>query len=130
MTKLLLVTIKLTHKNCKWIGHFIFLILLFKRIHKFIMEMPIIFTFLSDWACGGQWNRMVQFLAVLIQTVQTSHIELAVFFNGCLEQQRMAEWITSQQEVRKKINQVQIIYFGWCDEVFWKWLMGVLFTAL
>lgn len=81
--------------------------------------MPIIFTSLSDWACGGQWNRMVQFLAVLIQTVQTSHIELAVFFNGCLEQQRMAEWITSQQEVRKKINQVQIIklafvmkYFG------------------
>ncbi|XP_069703261.1 constitutive coactivator of PPAR-gamma-like protein 1 homolog isoform X1 [Periplaneta americana] len=62
--------------------------------------------YFSDWACGGQWNRMVQFLAVLIQTVQTSHIELAVFFNGCLEQQRMGEWIASQQEVRKKINQV------------------------
>ncbi|KAJ4439651.1 hypothetical protein ANN_07779 [Periplaneta americana] len=61
--------------------------------------------YFSDWACGGQWNRMVQFLAVLIQTVQTSHIELAVFFNGCLEQQRMGEWIASQQEVRKKINQ-------------------------
>jgi hypothetical protein len=67
-------------------------------------------TFFSDWACGGQWNRMVQFLAVLIQTVQTSHIELAVFFNGCLEQQRMTEWITSQQDVRKKINQVQICF--------------------
>lgn len=116
--KLPLVTIKLTCGNCEWIGHFMFLILIFKRIHKFIMEVPIIFTFLSDWACGGQWNRMVQFLAVLIQTVQTSHIELAVFFNGCLEQQRMAEWITAQQEVRKKINQVQIIHFGWCDEVF------------
>lgn len=80
------------------------------------MGVSVIITFLSDWACGGQWNRMVQFLAVLIQTVQTSHIELAVFFNGCLEQQRMTEWITSQQEVRKKINQVQI-YFNddfWC----------------
>lgn len=53
---------------------------------------------------------MVQFLAVLIQTVQTSHIELAVFFNGCLEQQRMTEWIRSQQEARKKINQVQIYF--------------------
>jgi hypothetical protein len=74
-----------------------------------IVELPIIFTFLSDWACGGQWNRMVQFLAVLIQTVQTNHIELAIFFNGCLEQQRMAEWVASQQEVRKKINQVQVI---------------------
>ncbi|KAJ9598879.1 hypothetical protein L9F63_026589 [Diploptera punctata] len=62
--------------------------------------------YFSDWACGGQWNRMVQFLAVLIQTVQVSHIELAVFFNGSLEQQRMTEWIASQQEVRKKINQV------------------------
>lgn len=75
------------------------------KINK-IVEVPVIFTFLSDWACGGQWNRMVQFLAVLIKTVQTSHIELAVFFNGCLEQQRMAEWVASQQEVRKKINQV------------------------
>lgn len=74
-----------------------------------IVEVVTIFTSFSDWACGGQWNRMVQFLAVLIQTMQASHIELAVFFNGCLEQQRMAEWIASQQEVRKKINQVQII---------------------
>ncbi|PSN37579.1 hypothetical protein C0J52_15967 [Blattella germanica] len=39
-------------------------------------------------------------------SVQTSHIELAVFFNGCLEQQRMAEWVSQQQEVRRKINQV------------------------
>jgi hypothetical protein len=75
-----------------------------------IVEVSVIITFFSDWACGGQWNRMVQFLAVLIQTVQTSHIELAVFFNGCLEQQRMTEWIRSQQEVRKKINQVQIYF--------------------
>ena len=92
------------------------------------MKVPIIFTSFADWACGGQWNRMVQFLAVLIQTVQTSHIELAVFFNGCLEQQRMAEWITSQQEVRKKINQVEIVLFGLCDEVFWK-MVNLLYGA-
>nr|CAD7458975.1 unnamed protein product [Timema tahoe] len=62
--------------------------------------------FLDDWACGGQWNRMVQFLAVLVQTVQSVNMELAVFFNGCLEQQRMYEWIIAQQRNRQKINQV------------------------
>nr|CAD7417482.1 unnamed protein product [Timema cristinae] len=60
----------------------------------------------GDWACGGQWNRMVQFLAVLVQTVQSVNMELAVFFNGCLEQQRMCEWIIAQQRNRQKINQV------------------------
>nr|CAD7576823.1 unnamed protein product [Timema californicum] len=62
--------------------------------------------YFSDWACGGQWNRMVQFLAVLVQTVQSVNMELAVFFNGCLEQQRMCEWIIAQQRNRQKINQV------------------------
>ncbi|XP_049782108.1 constitutive coactivator of PPAR-gamma-like protein 1 [Schistocerca cancellata] len=62
--------------------------------------------YFSDWVCGGQWNRMVQFLAILVQTIQTNNIELAVFFNGCLEQQRMNEWITSQLRIRQKINQV------------------------
>ncbi|KAK7793934.1 hypothetical protein R5R35_007700 [Gryllus longicercus] len=62
--------------------------------------------YFSDWACGGQWNRMVQFLAVLIQTVQTSYIDLAVFFNGCLEQQRMSEWVAAQLRTRQGINQV------------------------
>nr|CAD7449162.1 unnamed protein product [Timema bartmani] len=61
---------------------------------------------MEDWACGGQWNRMVQFLAVLVQTVQSVNMELAVFFNGCLEQQRMYEWIIAQQRNRQKINQV------------------------
>ncbi|XP_066992640.1 constitutive coactivator of PPAR-gamma-like protein 1 homolog [Anabrus simplex] len=62
--------------------------------------------YFSDWVCGGQWNRMVQFLAVLIQTIQTSHIDLAVFFNGCLEQQRMSEWVAGQLRTRQRINQV------------------------
>uniref|UniRef100_T1INJ6 Constitutive coactivator of PPAR-gamma-like protein 1 n=1 Tax=Strigamia maritima TaxID=126957 RepID=T1INJ6_STRMM len=62
--------------------------------------------FFSDWVCGGQWNRMVQFLAVLIQTIESNNMELAVFFNGSLETQRMNEWIELQQKERKKMNQV------------------------
>uniref|UniRef100_A0A2R5LND0 Putative glycine rich protein n=1 Tax=Ornithodoros turicata TaxID=34597 RepID=A0A2R5LND0_9ACAR len=62
--------------------------------------------YFSDWVCGGQWNRMVQFLSVLIQTIQNNNIELAVFFNGSLEAQRMDEWVRQQQAERKKVNQV------------------------
>jgi hypothetical protein len=51
---------------------------------------------------------MVQFLAVLIQTIQTSNVELAVFFNGSLEPQRMNEWIAAQQAVRRNVNQVSL----------------------
>lgn len=57
--------------------------------------------------CGGQWNRMVQFLAVLIQTVQNNNIELAIFFNGALEQQRLGEWAQKQATRRKNINSVR-----------------------
>ncbi|KAK7086333.1 hypothetical protein SK128_018849 [Halocaridina rubra] len=62
--------------------------------------------FFSDWVCGGQWNRMVQFLAVLIQTVQNNNIELAVFFNGALEQQRLNEWSKQECSLRKNVNSV------------------------
>ncbi|XP_071522180.1 constitutive coactivator of PPAR-gamma-like protein 1 homolog isoform X3 [Panulirus ornatus] len=62
--------------------------------------------FFSDWVCGGQWNRMVQFLAVLMQTVQNNNIELAVFFNGALEQQRLNEWVRQECSLRKNINSV------------------------
>ncbi|XP_053641364.1 constitutive coactivator of PPAR-gamma-like protein 1 homolog isoform X4 [Cherax quadricarinatus] len=62
--------------------------------------------FFSDWVCGGQWNRMVQFLAVLMQTVQNNNIELAVFFNGALEQQRLNEWSRQECSLRKNINSV------------------------
>lgn len=60
----------------------------------------------SDWACGGQWNRMVSFLAQFVSSLQKANIDLVVFFNGCTETQRMAEWIATQQKTRQKVNQV------------------------
>ncbi|XP_063992108.1 constitutive coactivator of PPAR-gamma-like protein 1 homolog isoform X3 [Diachasmimorpha longicaudata] len=62
--------------------------------------------YFSDWACGGQWNRMVQFLAVLIQSIELSGVELVVFFNGCNESARRAEWIQNQLKMRLKVNNV------------------------
>lgn len=62
--------------------------------------------YFSDWACGGQWNRMVTFLAEFVNSLLKANIDLVVFFNGCIEQQRMAEWIAAQQRTRLKVNQV------------------------
>lgn len=62
--------------------------------------------YFSDWACGGQWNRMVQFLAVLIQSIELSGVELVVFFNGCNEAARRTEWIQNQLKMRLKVNNV------------------------
>ncbi|XP_020294477.1 constitutive coactivator of PPAR-gamma-like protein 1 homolog isoform X2 [Pseudomyrmex gracilis] len=62
--------------------------------------------FFSDWACGGQWNRMLQYLAVLIQATEMSGLELVVFFNGSLEPLRNDEWIEQQLQMRAKVNNV------------------------
>lgn len=62
--------------------------------------------YFSDWACGGQWNRMVQFLSLLMQAVERGNIELAVVFNGTAEQQRLSEWVAEQANVRQKIGMV------------------------
>lgn len=49
---------------------------------------------------------MVQFLSVLIQTVQTGKIDLTFFFNGSLESERMQEWVATQLKARQNINLV------------------------
>lgn len=62
--------------------------------------------FFSDWVSGGEWKRMVQFLSVLIDTVQTGKIDLIFFFNGSLESERMREWVATQLKARENINLV------------------------
>ncbi|XP_076168865.1 constitutive coactivator of PPAR-gamma-like protein 1 homolog [Ptiloglossa arizonensis] len=60
----------------------------------------------SNWVCGGQWNRMLEFLAALIQATEPPGMELAVFFNGCFESPRLTDWIQNQLQVRIKVNNV------------------------
>ncbi|CAG9857498.1 unnamed protein product [Phyllotreta striolata] len=62
--------------------------------------------YFSDWACGGQWNRMVQFLSLLTQAIERGNIELAVVFNGTIEQCRINEWIAEQANVRQRVGMV------------------------
>ncbi|XP_044754818.1 constitutive coactivator of PPAR-gamma-like protein 1 homolog isoform X4 [Coccinella septempunctata] len=60
--------------------------------------------YFSDWACGGQWNRMVQFLSLLTQAIEPGSIELAVVFNGTIESCRMNEWISEQAIIRERVT--------------------------
>ncbi|KAF5305237.1 hypothetical protein FQR65_LT07776 [Abscondita terminalis] len=62
--------------------------------------------YFSDWACGGQWNRMVQFLSLLMQAIERGNIELALVFNGTAIPERMSEWVTEQANVRQKVGMV------------------------
>ena len=48
---------------------------------------------------------MVQFLSVLVQTMQNNNMEVAVYFSGALELPRMREWIARQYAQRRHINQ-------------------------
>lgn len=59
-----------------------------------------------DWACGGQWNRTVQYLSLLCGALEHGNIEIAVVFNGTIEQCRMEEWKAEQANVRQKVGMV------------------------
>ena len=62
--------------------------------------------FYSDWACGGQWNRMTHFLGILIQACQSTNMELVVFFNGAAETERLTEWAEQMVADKKKVASV------------------------
>ncbi|XP_044271706.1 constitutive coactivator of PPAR-gamma-like protein 1 isoform X2 [Tribolium madens] len=62
--------------------------------------------YFSDWACGGQWNRMIQFLSLLTRAIERGNIELAVVFNGTIESCRMNEWVAEQANNRQKVGMV------------------------
>ncbi|CAL1300521.1 unnamed protein product [Larinioides sclopetarius] len=62
--------------------------------------------YFGDWVCGGQWNRMVDFLRTFFQVVNKRNIEITVFFNGALEPHRMSNWVEKQKSEKEKITQV------------------------
>ncbi len=62
--------------------------------------------FYSDWACGGQWNRMLHFLTIFMRACHSANMELVMFFNGALESQRLEEWFNIQLEDKRNVNQV------------------------
>jgi len=62
--------------------------------------------YFSDWVCGGQWNRMINFLTTLMQACHTSNIDMVVFFNGALENGRLDEWNRNQRKLKGNVAHV------------------------
>ena len=62
--------------------------------------------FYSDWACGGQWNRMRQFVTTFVDACMSAHMELLFYFNGALESSRLEEWLARQHQVRRNASNV------------------------
>ena len=60
----------------------------------------------SDWVCGGQWNRVTNFLNSLVQACGSVNMELIVFFNGALESQKLSEWFSEQIAAKNKVDNV------------------------
>ena len=60
----------------------------------------------SDWVCGGQWNRVYNFLCLLINACHNGRIELVIFFNGALELQRLKQWQASQEQLKKNAGHI------------------------
>lgn len=55
---------------------------------------------ISDWACGGQWNRAYQFVRLLVDAFNAAHIELIAFFDGTLKENKKSH--TERVEIRQK----------------------------
>lgn len=62
--------------------------------------------YFNDWSCGGQWNRMLQFLQLLFATMQGSRIYVAVFFDGALQKERFGEYVSCETTKSDKISQI------------------------
>ncbi|XP_028158532.1 constitutive coactivator of PPAR-gamma-like protein 1 isoform X2 [Ostrinia furnacalis] len=64
--------------------------------------------FFSDWACGGQWARCVQFLTTLAQALAEHQVPLCVCFNGAhpAPPATPQHWIQTQATYRQRVNSV------------------------
>ncbi|XP_037299637.1 constitutive coactivator of PPAR-gamma-like protein 1 isoform X2 [Manduca sexta] len=64
--------------------------------------------YFSDWACGGQWARCVQFLTTLAQALAEHQVALCVCFNGAhpTPPALPQHWIQTQATNRQRVNSV------------------------
>ncbi|XP_045493692.1 constitutive coactivator of PPAR-gamma-like protein 1 [Colias croceus] len=64
--------------------------------------------YFSDWACGGQWARCVQFLTTLAQALAEHQVALCICFNGAhpTPPALPQHWIQTQATYRHRVNSV------------------------
>lgn len=73
--------------------------------------MNLIQNYLLDWACGGQWNRALQFVQLLATAFNAAHIEVIAFFDGTLKENKRL--LNERNDFRQKaisvIRHIRII---------------------
>uniref|UniRef100_A0A914UT71 Constitutive coactivator of PPAR-gamma-like protein 1 n=1 Tax=Plectus sambesii TaxID=2011161 RepID=A0A914UT71_9BILA len=60
----------------------------------------------SDWACGGQWNRVLDFLPLLASSARNHNVSLVVVFDGSLNHDRDAEWKRLEADCAERSKQI------------------------
>ena len=60
-----------------------------------------------DWVCGGQWDKMEQFLQNFSRVIHNSNLDLVIFFNGTLEYERIGgDAARSYQETLRCLEEI------------------------
>lgn len=60
----------------------------------------------SDWASGGQWNRMLGYIGNLHKACQTNNIELTVAIRGGVEKEHAASLFKANRDFKERLNRV------------------------
>lgn len=62
--------------------------------------------FYSDWASGGQWNRMLSYIGNLSKACLSNNIQLVVAIRGGVERQHAEELFSQNREFKDRLNRV------------------------
>ena len=62
----------------------------------------------SDWASGGQWNRMLSYVGNLARACRTNNIELTVAFRGGLEKEYQSNIFRSNRDFKDRLSRVML----------------------
>lgn len=64
--------------------------------------------FYSDWASGGQWNRMLSYFGNLSKACQLHNIQLIVTMRGGVETQHAKELFKRNRDFKERLNRVMM----------------------
>jgi len=60
----------------------------------------------SDWASGGQWNRMLFYIGNLAQACKTNGLHITIAFRGGVEKEHAEELFRGNKDFRERLNRV------------------------
>lgn len=74
---------------------------------NFVLHSTFLFP---DWACGGQWNRALQFVQLLVNAFTSAQIEIIAFFDGTLKENKKTYY--ERNDFRQKTISVKCLHIS------------------